>query len=110
MTQGQGWVRRGARWYAMRAGGRAVRTGSAQQGRAARACTAHGGHTEEGVGPLGYAWRKVRPSRIGGASPGSERRGGTANRRTAVLGAGSTCIPHGVGRCLGTQAAHWAAE
>ncbi|KAJ7715283.1 hypothetical protein B0H14DRAFT_2644179 [Mycena olivaceomarginata] len=82
-TRGQGWVRRGARWYAMRAGGGAVRTGSAQQGRAA-----HGGHTEEGVGALGYAWRRLRPSRIGGASPGSERRGGTENRRTAVLGGG----------------------
>ncbi|KAJ7848136.1 hypothetical protein B0H14DRAFT_2583157 [Mycena olivaceomarginata] len=68
------------------------------------------GHTEEGVGPLGYAWCRVRPSRIGGASPGSERRGGTTNRRTVVLGAGSTCIPHGVGRCLGTRAARWAAE
>ncbi|KAJ7347832.1 hypothetical protein DFH08DRAFT_1001106, partial [Mycena albidolilacea] len=74
-------------------------------GRAARTCAAHGGHTEEGVGALGYTWCRVRPSRIGGASPGSEQRGGTANRCTAVLGAGSTCIPHGVGRCLGTQAA-----
>ncbi|KAJ7810445.1 hypothetical protein B0H14DRAFT_2607391 [Mycena olivaceomarginata] len=84
-----------------------VRTWSAQQGRAARTCAAHGGHTEEGVGALGYAWRRMWPSRIGGASPGSERRGGTANRRTAVMEAGSTCIPHGVGRCLGTRAACW---
>ncbi|KAJ7343920.1 hypothetical protein DFH08DRAFT_937698 [Mycena albidolilacea] len=107
---GGGWARRGARWYAMRAGGGAVRTGSAQQGWVAHACAAHGGHTEEGIGALGYAWRRVRPSRIGGTSLGSEQRGGTANRRTAVLGVGSTWIPHGVGRCLGTRAARWATE
>ncbi|KAJ7810447.1 hypothetical protein B0H14DRAFT_3151272 [Mycena olivaceomarginata] len=69
------------------------------------------GHTEEGVGPLGYAWRRVRPSRIGGASPGSERRGGTTNRRTAVLGAGSTCIPHGVGSfCVNFVASAWSVQ
>ncbi|KAJ7828482.1 hypothetical protein B0H14DRAFT_2594641 [Mycena olivaceomarginata] len=51
----------------------AVRTGSAPQGWAARAWMAHGGHTEEGVGALGYTWRRVWPNRIGSESPGSER-------------------------------------
>ncbi|KAJ7813658.1 hypothetical protein B0H14DRAFT_2604669 [Mycena olivaceomarginata] len=50
--------------------GGAVHTGSAQQGQ-----VAHGGHTEEGFGALKYTWCRVRPSRIGGESPGSNRQG-----------------------------------
>ncbi|KAJ7835935.1 hypothetical protein B0H14DRAFT_3141896 [Mycena olivaceomarginata] len=96
----------------MRAGGGAVRTGSVQQGQAARACAAHGGHTEEGVGPLGYAWRRVRPSRIGGASPGSERRGRDSKQTHGGAGGGkvfrNTGSALGRGVIFGRVAGGWA--
>ncbi|KAJ7846505.1 hypothetical protein B0H14DRAFT_2584162 [Mycena olivaceomarginata] len=87
--------------------GGAVRTGSATgAGRAARRM---GGIQRKVLGPWDTPGAGAAEQNRW-ASPGSERRGGTANRRTAVLGAGSTCIPHGVGRCLGTRAARWATE
>ncbi|KAJ7843638.1 hypothetical protein B0H14DRAFT_2585623 [Mycena olivaceomarginata] len=74
--------------------GGAVHTGSAQQGQ-----VAHGGHTEEGVGALKYTWCRVRPSRIGGASPGSNRRGWDSKQ-----------MRHGESEPFKAQDAAWSAQ
>ncbi|KAJ7697322.1 hypothetical protein B0H14DRAFT_3174479 [Mycena olivaceomarginata] len=97
MTRGQGWAARRALVRNARWGAGAVRTWSAQQGRAARACAAHGGHTEEGVGALGYAWRRERGQHAGprsnfrGVVAGGARSSGRGVLRAALkfLGAGN---------------------